>query len=231
VSDLRLLLERADARPPYVLVGHSFGGLLVRAFACARPDEVAGLVFVDTLHPEEWAHATGEQRRILHGAVLLSYLGRELARVGVVRGCLAMLSAGASGPPRMFSRLFGSRVARLLERIVGEVQKLPPSALRAVQAHWSRPDAFAGMAHHLAALPTCASEMTRSTETLRTLPIVVLSAANRNPHALALDAALARASEKGRHKISAKAGHWMQLDDPTIVVDAVREVVDRSRAT
>ena len=46
-DDLRLLLERAEIRPPYILVPSSLGGLTVEMFARRYPDRVAGLVFVD----------------------------------------------------------------------------------------------------------------------------------------------------------------------------------------
>jgi len=49
IGDLRRLLARARAEPPYVLVGHSYGGVLGRVFAHAYPSETAGLVLVDTL--------------------------------------------------------------------------------------------------------------------------------------------------------------------------------------
>src|SRR5947207_14835158 len=48
VYDLHRLLLKADVPPPYVLVGHSLGGVLVRVYANQYPDEVAGLVLVDT---------------------------------------------------------------------------------------------------------------------------------------------------------------------------------------
>lgn len=47
VADLRALLKAASIAAPYVLVGHSFGGLNMRLFAAAHPDEVVGLVLVD----------------------------------------------------------------------------------------------------------------------------------------------------------------------------------------
>lgn len=52
VADLRRLLDRLDIRPPYVLVGHSYGGVLARVFAQLHPTETAGLVLVDTLGPD-----------------------------------------------------------------------------------------------------------------------------------------------------------------------------------
>lgn len=50
VEELRDLLRERDLPPPYVLVGHSFGGTYMEYFAKRVPDEVAGVVFVDTRH-------------------------------------------------------------------------------------------------------------------------------------------------------------------------------------
>jgi pimeloyl-ACP methyl ester carboxylesterase len=49
IRDLERLLDHARLPPPYVLVGHSYGGLLVRLFAKAHPDETAGVVLVDSM--------------------------------------------------------------------------------------------------------------------------------------------------------------------------------------
>lgn len=49
VRDLARLVERAGVERPYVLVGHSYGGLVVRLFARAHPDRVAGVVLVDAM--------------------------------------------------------------------------------------------------------------------------------------------------------------------------------------
>lgn len=51
-ADLRTLLGAADEPGPYVLVGHSMGGLFVRLFALAHPEQVAGVVLVDAVTPE-----------------------------------------------------------------------------------------------------------------------------------------------------------------------------------
>ena len=53
VDDLRAVLSAAQARPPYVLVGHSIGGFNVRFFAGRYPSEVLGLVLVDSCHPDQ----------------------------------------------------------------------------------------------------------------------------------------------------------------------------------
>jgi len=52
-KDLQALLQALDAPPPYVLIGHSWGGHIIRYFADRHPGEVAGLVFLDQPH-EDW---------------------------------------------------------------------------------------------------------------------------------------------------------------------------------
>jgi pimeloyl-ACP methyl ester carboxylesterase len=52
-EDLSTVLDAVGARPPYILVAHSYGGLLVRDFAQRHPDSVAGVVLADVAHPEE----------------------------------------------------------------------------------------------------------------------------------------------------------------------------------
>jgi pimeloyl-ACP methyl ester carboxylesterase len=54
VADLYALLGAADVPGPYVLVGHSAGGLVVRLYASTYPDEVAGMVLVDATPEDVW---------------------------------------------------------------------------------------------------------------------------------------------------------------------------------
>src|SRR5581483_7569321 len=50
-KELHTLLQNAGVQPPYILVGHSLGGLNIRVFNGMYPNEVAGAVFVDSSHP------------------------------------------------------------------------------------------------------------------------------------------------------------------------------------
>ncbi len=53
IENLRNLLKKADIKPPYIMVGHSFGGLNVRLYAGKYPDDVKGIVLLDSVHEEQ----------------------------------------------------------------------------------------------------------------------------------------------------------------------------------
>jgi pimeloyl-ACP methyl ester carboxylesterase len=80
-ADLHTLLTRAGVAGPYVLVGHSKGGLIVRQFAADYPHEVAGIVLVDAAHPAqfdrhpEYLQETEELMPLLRWSPLLARLG------------------------------------------------------------------------------------------------------------------------------------------------------------
>lgn len=63
VADLRTLLSSRNLQPPYVLVGHSAGGLYMQLYARMYPSEVAGLVLVDPTHPTQFEGAGALENR------------------------------------------------------------------------------------------------------------------------------------------------------------------------
>ena len=58
-TDLHTLLERAGERGPFVLAGHSAGGIYVLNFAHLYPKQVAGVVLLDSMHPEQYTKIAG----------------------------------------------------------------------------------------------------------------------------------------------------------------------------
>src|SRR6266545_2024798 len=207
IGDLQVVLANAGASGPYVLVGHSFGAFLVCAYASQRPNDVAGLVLLDP--PSEWHEITRQQARLLWGGIQLSRIGGVLARLGIVRACLALLTGGAPSIPRNFVRIFGSTAARTLERLVGEVRKLPPDVHPIVQTLWCQPKCFRAMADHLAVLEETTAFVSR-VNALPDVPMVIVSSGDQSPDTIAKHRHLARLSGRSRHVIAMKSGHWIQ---------------------
>jgi pimeloyl-ACP methyl ester carboxylesterase len=215
--ELRSVLEAANAAPPFIITGHSFGGLIAQAFAAFYPDETAGLVLVDPVDPREWHPLTPERERMLRRAVRLSRRGAALARIGVVRGCLALASSGRRFLPNLAGRMAsGAGGSNFMSRIAGEIRKLPPGALPAIVAHWSHPKSFDTMAAHLASLADAAREIAALGK-LNT-PAVVITAKHVQSHP-------APALPHARRIVAERSGHWVQLDQPELVIEAIRELV------
>lgn len=97
VEDLRAVLDDATVREPIVLVGHSWGGVLVRIFAGAYPERVAALILLDATH-ENLAGADSRVMRAVNAAAawLLgrrARKGRLSQELSARRGRLARLPA------------------------------------------------------------------------------------------------------------------------------------------
>ena len=109
--ELRNALREAGIEPPYVLVGHSFGGLPVRAFADLYPELTAGLILVDASHPDQWVRwPTPYAARILEVSQrVLGWLGwlGLLRALHLARGISAGLPARQAAELRAGAALPG----------------------------------------------------------------------------------------------------------------------------
>jgi pimeloyl-ACP methyl ester carboxylesterase len=93
-NELHALLEGANIDGPYVLVGHSFGGLYMQTYAARYPDEVAGVVLVDSSQPDQFSHQPVARDSYEPQEFAVASL---LARLGIVR----LLSKFAPAPPEL----------------------------------------------------------------------------------------------------------------------------------
>jgi pimeloyl-ACP methyl ester carboxylesterase len=134
----------------------------------------------------------------------------------VVRPALNLLLHGSRTIPRMLARVSAGRGAGVTERLTAEVGKMPRELWPAVAAHWSESRCFRAMAATLEALPVSVTQIDE-TRSLGDLPVIVLSAEPTPEHEH--DAVL---STRGEHIVVPGTGHWMQLDAPDAIVDAIR---------
>jgi len=107
VRELKALLERSGEQPPYILAGHSYGGLLVLKFAQLFPDETAGLVLVDPSHPDQ-IERSDELRRSMHYLRRFFHFASLASKFGVIRltRVLAKMTDGLSDVERTRGREF-----------------------------------------------------------------------------------------------------------------------------
>jgi pimeloyl-ACP methyl ester carboxylesterase len=225
VDELHRLLELANVPPPYILVGHSFGGLTTRLFASRFPDEVAGLVLVDPVGPEEWSPLSERERRRLAGGAKLCRRAALLARFGVTRLVGLLVRAGAHRLARFAVLFISNGVLADSGSTIGPLAKLPAEQRSIVGMFWMQPKFYAAMAGQVESLPESASQVARAADTLDPKPVIVISAANTEPARLAEQIATARLSSCGKHLVARKSSHWVQLDEPELVIGAVLGVI------
>jgi pimeloyl-ACP methyl ester carboxylesterase len=125
-------------------------------------------------------------------------------------------------------KIFGPTAANTLERLVGEVRKLPASIHPVVQALWCNPGGFHAMADHLSALERD-REVIAVVAPPRDVPLVVISSGAQPREQLEMHRKLAGASVNGRHVVAVRSAHWIQFDEPELVVAAVRDLVQTAR--
>lgn len=226
VDELSTVLARTSPNERCILVGHSFGSFIVRGYAMRHPDAVAGLVLVDPA--VEWLKPDAHRAYRLRRAQRLSRVGAWLSYVGIPRALLRMLIGGSPSAPQRFSRLFGETVAQTLARLVGEVRKLPPATYPLMQAFWSEPRCYDAMAQYLAALEREGAAIAQIVPPPE-ISTVVISSGNQPAEHIEMQRMLAAASHHGRHIMAARSTHWVQLDEPELVTDAVRWLMPPDR--
>jgi pimeloyl-ACP methyl ester carboxylesterase len=206
-EELHALLQAAHVAPPYVLVGHSLGGYEVRLFASLYRNEVAGMVLVDASHPDQMNRFPPDLKNMSATQVREDEFLEFTMPFGVPR----LLALCDDDPVQRAAECnFHS-----LRESTAELKSFPESAAQAA-----------------------------ATGTLGDMPLAVLSHDPDKPSAeLPPDLAkptndawekmqeeLAHLSTRGTQMIAKNSGHYVQIDRPEIVIDAVHNVVEQARA-
>jgi pimeloyl-ACP methyl ester carboxylesterase len=206
-TDLHTLLQRGHVPGPYVLAGHSFGGLYVLTFAARYPDEVAGMVLVDSTAPASAANAGAASPG--HGGS-----GDGMSRVSALVSTSARLGLG-----RLYARSdFGS----LPPRSEGEVRAsvATASTLRSTIDEYVQ--------------ATASTEQAAALRDFADKPLIVLTAGSG--HDAAWSAAqnrMATLSTNSVHRVIAGATHEDLIgneEDAAATTQAILDVVASVRS-
>lgn len=227
-GELRMLLDRARVAPPFVFVGHSFGGLIGHVFTARFRADVAGLVLVDPAQAEDWATPAAKEQVKIDRGVRLCRHGATAARLGLARVVAALVSFGAYGVARGLVKVLShGGLSRDDEGILAPVWKLPPEARKPLKQFWTQERFFTALGSQIESICTSAQEaLDAMAGGYGDLPMVTISSTNASPYRLRQQERLAALSTRGRHLVAANSGHWIPLDEPRIVVDAVYSLLE-----
>ena len=196
--DLHALVERAGIARPIVLVGHSFGGYVIRLYHHAYPGEVSGLVFVDAAMED-----AGRIRGMPHRdpppvpRPVIRGLSMVLGRLGMMR----MLATDPGPPLNGWSAEEWDILARLGRQrnvLMADAQVGPEIAT---------------------------AGQVRAAGGLEDMPLIVLTQGQGPGGWSDLQRELAMRSRRGRQVLVPNVGHGIHMEAPGVVVDAVREIV------
>lgn len=221
--NLHALLNNAGISPPYVLAGHSRGGIYVRAFYHQFPEETQGIVLVDSTHEQSPAHQYPYAAWDYWKQALQMAVAGPLSRVGLIR---LMGIADAGRRP----------------------SSLPAEVLAAKSAMQNRTDTAHAVVNEIAVMRQGLDPATPPPLSLGKLPLLVLTAGNRvDPGLVEREAGksggnieaekalagiqqteqndLARLSSNSRHIVVKNSGHFIMQDQPEEFVSAVSEFI------
>ena len=220
-AELHQMLEIAGLQPPYVLVGHSFGGLVMRRFALLYPEEVNGVVLVDPMRCEEWPPLNPNRQSQLDLGNRLIRFTLPVVRCGLARLLVTSLFRRSGNLSEHIAGAAGAHPRHVLGRIKTEVRKMPRKVWPAVAAHWSRPGFYAGLRSHIGSIPATVKEM-HVAEPIRGIPVTVLTPGKARP--LSQDQ-LDQIGDSVQQIIASKSEHWIHLDEPDLVINAIRAMI------
>src|SRR5690349_1818926 len=219
-SELSSLLVAAGITGPYIVVAHSIGGYHARVFASQHRAQIAGVVLVDSSHPEQETRSpeirafNAQERGLI-----------RVGRVAMIFGLPRWLGKCGKGSSSLFPQLetvHAMSVAR----------ECRPDAFRAVEAEWDSTN-------------ESSKEVARS-GTLDDIPLIVLS---HDPEAALgpgvpspsdlrveilwtqMQKELAQLSSRGTQIIAKDSAHYIQSDRPDVVVHAIHKVLDEAEGT
>ena len=197
--ELYTALKNAGLPGPYVPVGASMGGPFALTFAGLYPEETAGVVLLDSMHPDQWERLPAYIGRIIRVADGLMPLLPLLARFGLLR-------------------LFDT--TRQINLGLSEEQRLPPEAQARLRAVFALPKQWKATYAETTIWNVTREQMRASWDLLGEKPLLVISATENETFRgmmepwLEMQAELASLSSNSRHHLVEGASHVALLTDP-----------------
>ena len=236
-EDLHSLVVAADLKGPLVLVGHSLGGFNVKLYAALYPKDIAGLVLVDPSEERDWdrTRAWAIEKYGANTATKAELLDRSFI-AGLMeryRRCATISQPNGIDPASLdYRRCSDPPRPALGDQINAERQKVQATATyQAAQASEILNSVYGGSQSDKAYAQLFRPGMFGSK------PLVVLTHVEE-PSAdpvdllgaeqgLRLHEETARLSLRGRHQTVRNSGHYIQLDQPEVLLQAIRSVLDQ----
>lgn len=218
--ELDTLLSQASIQPPYVLVGDSFGSYTMRLYAGLYPEKVAGIVLTDALHEQEMLRMPVALR-----ALKLMFLS----------GFLISIVGSALGLVRALGNL------GVFERLKPELRRCPQAPLHWVKRSFYRPRHWLTMARELWSLDVSARQVAAAHRPF-TIPVASIKAASFFTPALWTGLIPLKSANQLRDKMhrelrhlssdfleieASRSSHFVWIDQPDVIISAVRTVLDR----
>jgi pimeloyl-ACP methyl ester carboxylesterase len=227
-DELHTLLERAAILPPYVLVGHSFGGLTMPLFAARYPDEVQGMVLVDPVAPAEWNPPSEHDLTLTRIGANVCRRAAFLARFGAIRFVAFLLTTGVKKVAGSLVRL----ISRGTPAESGTVSSpwfaaLPQNEKAMASVFWVQPKFALTIASQLENLPASAASVAQFPN-FSDKPVVILSARTAPEHRRSEHAAIAGRLPQAEHVVAGNSNHWIMQEDPELVIRAIEKIVKSS---
>ena len=226
-QDLHTLLAKAQIEPPYVLVGHSAGGVHVRSFAHLYPDEVIGMVLVDSSHEQQTPRqdaVAGQENTPQDMMASISVLLPTLSRLGILRLLGLGETATAEAPfPAEIQAALAATKSRTTHVVASNLEA------KALELDLSQPNPPGSLGD----LPLIV--ITRglgSAEEMAGLSIPGLPAdywQRMDELWLVMQAELADLSTNSQQWLAEASGHNVPYEQPTLIVDAIRYLALGSR--
>ena len=234
-GELHDALARAGIKPPYVLVGHSYGGLAVRTFAQRYPQDVVGMVLVDSSHedaPITLTHRiTGEKKTFKTRDLSL---GRWIPPVSVGPPPATAPSTQPATAPAALEHPF-DRLPRELHaaRKWATAQPNHAATREAEFEYWPEEAERLAAQRGPGKFPLGDVPLVVVTQGMNDFAQDITDPARKQQRIdehRHLQADLLTLSRNSRHVIATKSGHHVPLEEPQAVIGAIRDVVNAARS-